>query len=140
MLALEKELLRLEMALFQVSMSAAVFPVLSPAYRALAMKSFEMCLEHASSVMTCLLLEKGSAKASKGSEPFRMLVARARQHGIVSDGKCWRLYRDWRNESVHHYSDKAADRILGGMAGFIRSSRGLLAGVSAGMEGGDEFM
>lgn len=93
-MALEEELARLEMALLQVSLSAAVFPVLLPAYRALAMKSFEMCLEHAAAVMTGLLLERGSVKACTGSEPFRALVARAMRAGVVSDGKGWRQYRD----------------------------------------------
>lgn len=125
-MALEEELARLETSLLLVSVSAVAVPMLSPACRALAMKSFEMCLEHSASVMTELLRERGSVKACKGSEPFRILVSRAKRAGIISDAKGWRRYRDWRNESVHRYSDEVAERILGGMLAFLVSVRGLL--------------
>lgn len=124
--ALEEELARLELALLQVSLSATLVPMLLPAYRALAMKSFEMCLEHAASLMTSLLLQQGLVKACKGSEPFRVLVARAQAGGVVSDGKSWRRYRDWRNESVHRYSDGLASGIIGGIPAFVVSVRALL--------------
>lgn len=114
-----------------MSLSTFGCPALAPVYRAFATKSFEMCLEQAAAVMSSSHRQMGSEKPCVGSEPFRMLVARAQRGGILFDAKNWRALRDWRNESVHRYTDEAAIRILAGMSAFIASARGLLGVVSA---------
>ncbi len=124
--ALEESLARLELALWMLSGEGFILPVFMVALRAWAMKGFEMSLEHAAGVITEVLEKNGYPKPCKGSEPFHVMLARAKRAGIVGDAPAWRQYRSWRNQSVHAYSDDAARKTIARMREFIGSTRRLM--------------
>ncbi|WP_028866884.1 nucleotidyltransferase substrate binding protein [Hyphomicrobium sp. GJ21] len=128
--ALEAELRRLELRLWLLSSIGPMVFMGVPAYRAWAVKAFETSFEHAAALMEAALQERGFPKPCRGNEPFRLLVGRAKRAGMVGNAGEWRRYRDWRNVSVHHYSDDVARRVLNEVGAFIDSARALLVAVS----------